>query len=61
MTAAALFEEGSEIIDVIAVAVSERTQAVNVPSQLRQLGTAVREAQDPSGVEGDGIAKGCFG
>ena len=32
MAAAALFEEGNEIIDVLAVVVSERTQAVNAPS-----------------------------
>ena len=35
MAAAALFEECSEIIDVLAVAVSERTQAASGPSQLR--------------------------
>ena len=35
MAAAALFEEGNEIIDVLAVVVSDRPQALHVPSQLR--------------------------
>ena len=59
MAAAALFEESCEIIDVLAVAVSEGPQALNEPLQLRQPGTATREAQDPSRREGVGIAKAC--
>ena len=35
MAAAAFFEEGSEIIHVLAVVVSDGPQAVNAPSQLR--------------------------